>query len=117
MRNRTGDGDETEGGNHVTPIDLPDAAAYAVAIREAHAHLTDADAPVVIRLANFRRLIDWHSARLGGDPGNAFSTDQLQKLSTLALRHEDALGISRKKTPEPESPSNRPGSIRRREEE
>lgn len=114
MHMRNEDSTNRNEGKAPNVTDIATVAEYATKLVESHPDLANADATVVMRLAAFRRLIDWHIGRLDDDPGNVFSADQLQKLSTLALRHEDALGISRKKTStDPESPSNRPNSIRR----
>lgn len=85
-------GDEPE-------IELPSLDNYVERVRSNYPGLTDADLDTARRLAHFYRLIDYHGARLELDPADSYSTDLYQKLSTLALRHEDTLAKAKPAAP------------------
>lgn len=84
---------------------LPSVESYIEKIRTAVPD-RDADDEQVRALANLYRLRAYHEAVLEIDPSDSYSTDLYQKLSTLALRYEDALYGEKKARGRP--PNERP---------
>ena len=106
---RAADGTEPE------VLRVEDYEAWIILKLEESEASSKPDRDIVRRLAHFYRMIDFHGKRLETDPGDSYSTDLLQKLSTLALRHEAVLGIGVPPRKEPETPTEprRPASIKR----